>query len=262
MSISEVILFISTASRASIPCVNAVKQHQLRISIVKLDSEESRQKAASGKYFQIVGVPALVVIYDNGTIQLFLGGPKILEWMSNITAKSRPEPAPYRGVGVGPSPAQAGDNMYGPGRPANPMMKPPRYVDYGGDEEPQPEPEDIEEVPEDDEPVIIRKAPKKTPKSKSKQKVVEEDDDEEPGETPVPIVSAIKSPKSKSKKKGKKGVKFDINDEKAKAKAAPATEQPKKESQRMKNLFEAARQMEKDRTATLGYKEEDLPKYH
>jgi hypothetical protein len=57
--------------------------------IVRLDTEEDRQRAKSGAYFQINEVPTLLVIYSDSNIELFTGTRKILTWMSNIVNSSK-----------------------------------------------------------------------------------------------------------------------------------------------------------------------------
>ena len=286
MSIGEVLLFISSASKASVPCVNALRQYQLPIGVLRLDTEESRSKAASGKYFQITAVPTLVVVYNDGNVQLFLGAEKVLQWMAETAAKMRPprqQPSqPYRGVGTGPV-KSTGGNMYGPGRP-HPSRRPTRQVDYGDepddqgeepgrDQYPDPDEGDMETpVQEEDDQLPPRPPPRKAPKKAAKKSVIEDEDD-----TPVPVptppakkkpepASILKKGKSKSKKKGKKGIKFageGEDDSVQILQAEPDDPQPKKkQSSRMQSVFEMAKKMETDRQNTLGYKEEDLPKYH
>lgn len=96
MSVQEVVLFVSSTSRASTPVLQFVGKNQIPVGIVRLDTPEDRQIAATGKYFQIVNVPALLVIYDDGNLQLFVGQEKIITWFQQIIQKSMQHPHPQQ----------------------------------------------------------------------------------------------------------------------------------------------------------------------
>jgi len=272
-SISEAILFISSASQASVPCVKLVVQNNLPINILKLDSTEDRQKAASGKYFQVTAVPTLVVVYGNGTTQLFLGTQKVIEWITmmvrHASAAGRPQ------GGVTPTPGTiVGGNMYdraygGSGEPA-PRPR-PRVVEEDDPDPEGPQVDEEEDIPEPPRaPRPVPRAASAAPRPRPKPRVVEEDDPEEEGSEPAPMVCAIrpkgKAPKAsaKAKSKKKRGVKFNLPEDGEPQTQVPVATAPtpqKKPSARMASLFDMAKKMEADRQGTLGYKEEDLPKY-
>lgn len=47
------------------------------LQIIRLDTEEARNRARSGKYFSITVVPSLVVILENGVTKIYNGSDKI-----------------------------------------------------------------------------------------------------------------------------------------------------------------------------------------
>lgn len=98
MSVSELILFCSTASRASIPCMRYAldlrEQRGFPIRVVRLDTREARARAANGKYFQIRTVPALLATYMDGNIQLFVGQPKIMQWLNTLVNSQQSSTSP------------------------------------------------------------------------------------------------------------------------------------------------------------------------
>ncbi len=98
-SIDEVILFCSSVSPASRPVIQVIQQYQLPVTIVRLDTLESREAAKNGPYFQIKNVPTLVVTYRDGNLQLFVGQPKTLEWLK---MSMNPQRAPQNLHGESP----------------------------------------------------------------------------------------------------------------------------------------------------------------
>lgn len=88
MSISEAVLFAASNSRASMQTAAMIRGAGLPIEIVFLDSVKARQIVATGKHFKITAVPTLVVVYADGNLQLFIGAPKIAQWLSQITSSS------------------------------------------------------------------------------------------------------------------------------------------------------------------------------
>ena len=288
-SIDEAILFISSASKACVPCVREVSRFRIPVQIIKLDTEAARAKAASGKYFQIHAVPSLVVVFEQGNIQQFLGAEKILQWVKMVTSRPPPPPeeTPYRPIGT-PTPLAGGSvpvrpgNLYGDDLP--PRRPRQRVVD---------DPDDDEEPTEDrrSRPKFVT-IPRSKGKDAGKQRkpLIGPPDDEEPvtelGEEPVE--KPKKKGSRKDKKGKKKGVKFDIPTEvpgpddaddvtdidnglaapkkaRSRREATQKLQQRPEKPSRMKGLIESAKQMEEDRKNTLknviGYDEEDLPKY-
>ena len=84
MSINNVLLFVSSTSQSSLPPIKFIREHDLPVLIVRLDTYEDRMKASTGPYFKVTEVPTMVISYTDGTMQLFVGSEKILGWMSNI----------------------------------------------------------------------------------------------------------------------------------------------------------------------------------
>lgn len=266
MSISEATLFVASNSKASVPCIQFVSSHGIPVQIVRLDSIEARTVAANGKYFQITSVPTMVIMYQDGNTQLFLGAPKITQWLTSMLKSSAKERH------VGPQ------NMYGPVSTAHPLGKARRPVIDTGDDMPIPigedEGDDEDYANLDEPPSPPRRTPKKSPV------IIEEDDPEdEPEEAPRPPPKARKgkgkAPVLKGRAKGKSRRKQVAEEEEededdpmvvrrrmAKEKlnrAAAAKSKPL--SSRMKDVYSMAKQMEEERLGSLGYKEEDLPHY-
>lgn len=91
-SISNVILFVCSNSNASIEPLKLVRYYNIPLQIVKLDTQKARNKAKKGKYFQINSVPSLVVIYQDGTLQMFIGKEKIVNWIQQLVSSKINEP--------------------------------------------------------------------------------------------------------------------------------------------------------------------------
>lgn len=85
MSVQNVILFASSTSPACGPVIQFVRQNQMPVGIVRLDTARDRNAAKNGKYFQIQSVPTLLVTYEDGNIQLFAGQEKVIMWLQQIT---------------------------------------------------------------------------------------------------------------------------------------------------------------------------------
>lgn len=283
MSISEILLFVATNSKASGPCVNFVMQNKLPIQFVRLDTEESRHTAANGRFFQITSVPTMAVFYEDGNTQLFTGTQKIIQW---LTAMIKASAASSRASAAASTPEEP-PNMYGPSNggarrslvPLIPRSSKTPQIDEG------------EDLNEEDSPVTapqMRAAPRQ-PRATPRRipTPVEEDDgggevnDEEPDEIeieePVPVLKPkARKPRAKSAKKTVKQRKpkkttedevelvDDEEDPRRQAREklnAVATAKSKPPPSRMKNLYAAAKQMEQDREASLGYNESELPHF-
>lgn len=339
MSISEAILFVATNSKSCVSCLNFVVQNRVPIQIVRLDTQEMRSIAANGKYFQINSVPTMVIVYQDGNTQLFLGAPKILQWLASSIKSGKPAakanpvlPArastrasarvsarsfsPGFSPGSGLTRIDRGTNMYSdeaqtphaPGRYDRDEYEdePDEYNQYDRDaydrgayeedNDPVHQPRRAVII-EEDEPPMAPQRPKPgyaartaPPKKVNKPVVVEEDDtpldasfgapeSSSPRETlldedDMPPPSPVKTRKPKvsktaKKSKGRRKKKGDVDDTEenpgltlAKEKinrAASAKSRPL--SSKMKDLYNAAKQMEEDRTSSLGYKESDLPRF-
>jgi hypothetical protein len=82
--ISEIILFTSQSSAPSRVCVNLVKEYDLPIKIVRIDTEEARKKAKYNKKISITKVPTLAVVFDDDDIKIYIGSEKICKWIRNF----------------------------------------------------------------------------------------------------------------------------------------------------------------------------------
>lgn len=94
MSVQRLILFCSTTSRACVPCIKFAYQNKLPVEIVRLDTQEARERVRHGRYFQIQVVPTLVVIRTGGKLQLFAGQEKVMSWFHSIISASRSHSRP------------------------------------------------------------------------------------------------------------------------------------------------------------------------
>ena len=134
MSVQEVVLFVSSTSGASTPVLQFVGKNQIPVGIVRLDTPEDRQIAATGKYFQIVNVPALLVIYDDGNLQLFVGQEKIITWFQQIIQKSMQHPQPQH-----PQPQHPQPQHPQPQHPQHPQHPQPQHPQPQHPQHPQPQ---------------------------------------------------------------------------------------------------------------------------
>lgn len=271
-------MFIASNSKASFPCMQFVSKNKIPIQIVRLDTEQAREAAANGKFFQITSVPTMAVFYEDGNVQLFAGSQKIIQWLTAMMkAKSSAPREDHR------PPPREETNMYGPsnGGARRSLVSPVRKhtVDEGHDLDDTPRTRPVQ-----------RKAPQYIPEDDAPPEVVIEEDlveeneieqEEEPEPAPVrrsrPKPKSKKLPKSEDKPKRKPRAKKVVEQEEddleflddetdprkiAREKLnAVASEKSKPKPSRMKNLYNLAKQMEQDRDSSLGYKEEDLPRF-
>jgi len=227
MNIRDVLLFVSTVDPDSIPCTTFVSKNKIPLKVVRLDTEESREQARNGKQFQITVVPTLVIIFSDGTFQFFIKSQKIISKLIELlTAPQRQSPPPQ----------------------SQPHTKKPTVVESSGEDEGS-----EEEQSEELEPV--KKAPpkkqlkKKPAAKKPRKKIIVEDD-----ETIPQADSGQQSP----------DIVF-IDDGKRPSRPPPLPTDNlrvgiKSSGKRSnKSLIAMAKQMEKEREAALGYREEDLP---
>lgn len=283
MSISEIILFVASNSKASVPCIQFVSKNRIPIQIVRLDTEQARETAANGKFFQVTSVPTLTTFYEDGNVQLFTGTQKIIQWLTAML-KSNETGARER---ERPRQPREEVNMYGPsnGGARRSLVPPVRKhtIDEGHDLDfpgpsggrkvsSRPQAPRIY-VPEDDSPPeILEEEP-------------ELDANAEANEEPEPEPEPVRKPKTKPRKSTKADAK---PKRKPRTKKEPVEEQedlefldedvdPRKIAReklnavasakskpppsRMKSVYNLAKQMEQDRDSSLGYKEEDLPHF-
>lgn len=214
MSISEVVLFVSSASKPSMNTLGFAQRSGLPIDVVRLDSAKSRQIAATGKYFQIRSVPTLVVGYSDGNLQLFVGAPKITQWLSMITAG------------------------------------PPNQSEPSNFEEPPPNRESrSRREPAENE---VYKESKRTP-------VIEPVEEDITEEKPVEE-EGTKKRRVKPKKKAPP-VNFEEEEPQEMLVDEPRSEVSNGSRSKMSDIVNMARQLEKEREASLGYDESKLPKF-
>lgn len=94
--INGIVLFVSTASSACVDVMKYVMNTQLNVNVVRLDTQEDRRRALTGKYVKVESVPTMIVVYRDDTIQSFSGADKILRWMDHVvnSFKSPPNSLP------------------------------------------------------------------------------------------------------------------------------------------------------------------------
>lgn len=266
MSITEAILFIASNSNACMPCIQFVSKQRIPMQLVRLDTEASRRAAANGKFFQITTVPTMVIMYEDGNVQLFLGTPKIIQWLTAMIKSASQKSNENSDIAIREE--ERPQNMYGPISAEYPIARTRRpIIDEG---------EDIEDY--HGGPVQIPRE-RKT-KGKVFPIVIEDYPDDVPDDVPddypedypddVPVVNES-STKPKKVKKGRAKTKskpVEDNDPNAgKRKLAKeklnraASAKSKPLSSRMKDVYNTAKQMEEDMKNSLGYKEEELPHY-
>lgn len=276
--ISEIILFIATNSRACVGCINFIGQNRLPVQIVRLDTQDARDEAASGKFFQITVVPSMVVNYTDGNTQLFLGTEKIIQWLTAIiksVSPSRESGQNYqRPYPVRDQPSSSGSSQYDPSREAEedgsmeeivieddlpPLPKPRRVVKKpviieDTNEDAEEAEDEEEEKAEPPRPLPRPKAKKVRASAKGKKKkrapVRFEEDDEYEEQNEIELVSTTSNHPTDSHAN---------RSQLAPPPPRPAPQKPN-QSSRMKDLLNSARKMEEDRKNSLGYREEDLPK--
>jgi hypothetical protein len=289
MSIDNIIIFISSASQKCTVPIKYASKYKLQIRWVRLDTEESRNMARNGKYFQITSVPTMIINYTDSNIQMFIGVEKIMKILQNLVRHlhnpERNARDPLRGPRTDEDDKTnlTGINMYDTNTKIIPSKQPyaPRTSipstrpdsqnvivynddseddDFGSERGP-PRATIIDDDSEDEDVVVNKKSKKSIPTAI--------DQEEEPVNIPSKR-SQVKSRKNaKSKKKGKKKpVIFDeeesITDEQnneIEIEYEPQIKQEKGKKSRMQNLIDAAKQMEHDRKDSLGYNEADLPHY-
>jgi hypothetical protein len=98
--INGIVLFVSTASSACVDVMKYVMNTQLNVNVVRLDTQEDRRRALTGKYVKVESVPTMIVVYRDDTIQSFTGADKILRWMDHIVnsfkSSSSSSPSPQQ----------------------------------------------------------------------------------------------------------------------------------------------------------------------
>lgn len=93
MDISDIILFISTSSANCVPALKISRNNNLPIRVIRLDTKEARDRVKRGKYFKIQYVPTLLITYLDGNLQLF-EGIKATQMLSSISEHNRKKNIP------------------------------------------------------------------------------------------------------------------------------------------------------------------------
>jgi hypothetical protein len=87
---SDAILFVSSSSKACKPCMDFIAQTGFPVKIVRLDTTKARRQASQGSpHFQVVSVPTMIVTYDDGNLQMFVGGRKITDWIGTVIQSAK-----------------------------------------------------------------------------------------------------------------------------------------------------------------------------
>lgn len=93
--ISDVILFTSTVSPMSKKCEQYIRENNLPVRFVRLDTKRDRMKAMKGTNVRIVGVPTLLVMYEDGNFQIFPGIEQTLNWIQAASRQAKMDKKPY-----------------------------------------------------------------------------------------------------------------------------------------------------------------------
>ena len=222
-------MFVSTNSSACQGPISMVSSSGAPIEIVRLDSKESRVAAARGKHFQITNVPSLVTLFTDGKLQLFVGTDRIYPVLQSLLAPpSPPEEEPI-------SEEEEIDIIEQP--------SPPRKNSKGrrsaGKMKSKPKPK--------------KKAPPRRKKKAPPPKEDEEDEDDD-----IEIFGEENQVEE---------LDFDDSNPIAYRPPPPPTtglmvgpSVSKGNESRNTNIMEMAKTMARQREATLGYNEKDLPK--
>lgn len=294
-SIVKFLLFVSSTSQASKQCVSSIQRYSLPINVIRLDTAEARNAAANGSMFQITVVPTLVVFYSDGNMQMFVGTPKIVAWVTQlVSAASKPPPSshanpPSHGhqpprssniydtdpsdmmdrepdpIGIGPLPIPRGIPKKMPSRGYREPI-----IDEGDDmfyeQEPPMEPHrDRARVPTPGghaPRIEYEEEPDEGIRGVQPPPYIVEDQGEDMYVEPEPPKKSKPRKRSTKKKGGPDPQQENPGLKEAKEKLNKASSSKSKpRDTKMKNVYAAAKQMQADMESSLGYKEEDLPHY-
>lgn len=250
MSIHSIVLFVSSNSQHCAQPVGFVRQSNLPIPIVKLDTIRDRRAAANGKHFQIHAVPTLVVTYQDGTLQMFASQEKILSWLKKLVQPPQPTPPPEPTQTQYTSVVSSSDDDYEPIEQVPKKKKKSLNFEFS------------------DKKTKKMKPSKKKTKSSSKSSKVSSKglySGKKKVQKPPPVNFEEES-------EGEDMIFFEDEDEEYQPQQQqrrpppPPTEglmvgarAPKKQGSRMNDVQNIAKEMEKQRQQTLGYNENDLP---
>jgi len=240
MSIHDLVLFVSSTSVVCAPVVYYVRDNNLPVRLVRLDTPTDRELAATGnRSFQIHTVPTLLVTYTTGDLRLFVGHDKIMQWLSQIlTAQPKTSQSSLEDETILISDEE----------------KPPKH---------KKKPKKSKEKSQKKSGVGLydgkKKKPKKPPVSFGEES--EGDSGEE-----IEIEYIPQEPINKRNKRGSDRQHNQQSDSYSNRPPPPPTaglmvgqQFTGKRKSQMTNLFEQAKRMAQDREETLGYNEADLP---
>ena len=235
MPIHDVVLFVSSVSEVCKTTVQFIRQNQLPVRLVRLDTSADRETAARGKYFQIHTVPTLLVTHTDGNIQLFVGNEKAISWLQQAKQSQAQHAQP-----------------------------PPPQIQKSGDIEHKTR---VIESSEDE--YIPKKQKRRTTAKKSRRKKKAESYGKPKslyGGKPKKKKPPVTFVESDTDTDDEDGIVFIEGDEPPPPRP-PQTDgllvglRAKNKKGDTPSIYDMAKQMEKERVATLGYREEDLPKY-
>jgi hypothetical protein len=240
MALSNIILFVSTLSKECNTSLKYIKNSPVPIQIVRLDTAETRNRAANGKYFQVRMVPTMVIHYKDGNMEVFIGNTKIIPILSSMlqdpTSRSEGSPgqetmplsfygasSPNIGTLTGIHPVNMygtstnGTNMYNSvgTKPSKPVYiarstpispngekhNSPQIIDY---DYPLGKPNHFNVIEDDPKSFVSRYDDTKDFVSRYDDPNEEDSLDIHPVYDEPEEIVVVKKPKTKSKKKGKK----------------------------------------------------------
>jgi type IV secretory pathway VirB10-like protein len=105
--------------------------NNIKPKLIRLDTKEDRERTIRGTFIQISSVPSLLVVFNDGNIQVFNGQNKIILWLRKIidSTENRDNPHqhhPYNG-GYFPNPLHHLSPQPLPPQPNTPHSHPPHY---------------------------------------------------------------------------------------------------------------------------------------
>ncbi len=85
--IEKMILFYSGYSDRCKNVIKFIKHYNIPVVPFSVDSESIRNIIKNGPYFGIKGVPTMVVIYSNDSMELYIGD-KIIQWLRQLISQN------------------------------------------------------------------------------------------------------------------------------------------------------------------------------
>lgn len=233
--INGIVLFVSTASSACVDVMKYVMNTQLNVNVVRLDTQEDRRRALTGKYVKVESVPTMIVVYRDDTIQSFTGADKILRWMDHIVQsfKSPPPQVPQQSQPPPQVPQPSRTPKKKKSSRKTKKKRPTRRVEeseeeYEGGDIDFGEMDNNEEEEED---LYARQQSRRTQKRRPERQYQEEDHPPEYAEAQEKLRGLMVSNEKKNQKTT------------------------------MSSVAEMARKMQEDRKATLGYGDDQHSSY-